>query len=162
MARFTRILVATDGSDSCRPATEAAVELARDLGAELIALSVALGPDALDASSATPADLTGAAEAAGIAWTRADADEQAVAAAARAVRLAEQATALGIRARAITWEGPAGEGIVAAAAAEAADLIVVGTHCRGTIGRLVAGSVSDHVVHHATVPVLVVRPATRS
>jgi nucleotide-binding universal stress UspA family protein len=161
MSRFAHILVATDGSDSCRPATEAAVELARDLGAELIALSVALGPDAVEMAASTPADPTGAAEAARLAWTRADADEQAAAAAARARRVAEQAGALGIHARAITWEGPAGEGIVAAAAAEGADLIVVGSHCRGAIGRLVSGSVSDYVVHHAPVPVLVVRPATR-
>jgi len=161
MARFARILVATDGSDSCRPATEAAVELARDLGAELLALSVALGPDALDTVAATPADPTGAAEAVHLAWTRADADEQAAAASSRARHLAEQAEALGIRARAITWEGPAGEAIVAAATAERADLIVVGSHCRGALGRLVAGSVSDDVVHHAPVPVLVVRSGAR-
>jgi nucleotide-binding universal stress UspA family protein len=159
MSRFAHILVATDGSDSCRPATEAAVELARDLGAELIALSVALGPDALEMVASTPADPTGAAEAARLAWTRGDAEEQAAAATARARRLADQAAALGIPARAITWEGAAGEGIVAAAIAERADLIVVGSHCRGAIGRLVAGSVSDYVVHHSPVPVLVVRPS---
>jgi nucleotide-binding universal stress UspA family protein len=161
MARFHRILVATDGSESCRPASEAAVEMARDLGAELIALSVAHGPDAADADVASATDPVGAAEAAAMTWTREEAETQAAAATNRATRLAEQAAALGIRSRAIAWEGPAGEGIVAAAAAEHADLIVVGSHCRGAIGRLVAGSVSDYVVHHASVPVLVVRPVVR-
>jgi nucleotide-binding universal stress UspA family protein len=49
-------------------------------------------------------------------------------------------------------------GVAEAAAAEHADLIVVGTHERGTVGRLFLGSVSDHVVRHARCPVMVVRP----
>jgi nucleotide-binding universal stress UspA family protein len=58
----------------------------------------------------------------------------------------------------MTWDGPAGESIVDVAEAEAADLIVVGTHDRGAVGRLFLGSVSDHVVRHARCPVMVVRP----
>ncbi len=38
------------------------------------------------------------------------------------------------------------------------DLIVVGSHGRGAIERLLLGSVSDQVVRHAPCPVLVVRP----
>jgi len=56
------------------------------------------------------------------------------------------------------WEGDAGESIVEASEAETADLIVVGTHGRGAVGRLFLGSVSDHVVRHARCPVMVVRP----
>ena len=37
------------------------------------------------------------------------------------------------------------------------DAIVVGSHTRGVVGRLVTGSVSEHVVRHAPCPVLVVR-----
>ncbi len=37
------------------------------------------------------------------------------------------------------------------------DAIVVGSHARGTLGRLLLGSVSEHVVRHAPCPVLVVR-----
>ncbi len=162
MARFARILVATDGSESCRPAAETAVSLARDLGAELIALSIAQGRDADDTDLAAVADPLGGAGAATTALTRDDPEVQAAAATARARRLADQATAMGIRARWITWEGDPGEGIVAAAVAEHADLIVVGSHCRGPVGRLLAGSVSDHVVHHSLVPVLVVRPSVHS
>jgi nucleotide-binding universal stress UspA family protein len=40
------------------------------------------------------------------------------------------------------------------------DLIVVGTHQRHGLGRLLLGSVSRAVLHHATVPVVVVPPAS--
>ena len=59
----------------------------------------------------------------------------------------------GASATGLTWDGDAGESIVEAAEAEAADLIVVGTHERGAVGRLFLGSVSDHVVRHARCPV---------
>jgi nucleotide-binding universal stress UspA family protein len=45
-------------------------------------------------------------------------------------------------------------------AAEGADLLVVGSHRRGAVGRLALGSVSTKVVHHAPCPVVVV-PAER-
>lgn len=38
-----------------------------------------------------------------------------------------------------------------------ADLIVIGTHGRSGVGRLLMGSVAEHVVRHASVPVLLVR-----
>jgi nucleotide-binding universal stress UspA family protein len=38
-----------------------------------------------------------------------------------------------------------------------ADVIVVGSHGRTGLGRLLIGSVSEHVVRHAPCPVLVVR-----
>jgi nucleotide-binding universal stress UspA family protein len=38
------------------------------------------------------------------------------------------------------------------------DVIVVGSHGRGAIARILLGSVSDQVVRHAPCPVLVVRP----
>ena len=37
------------------------------------------------------------------------------------------------------------------------DLIIVGSHGHGMIGRVLLGSVSDHVVHHAPCPVLVAK-----
>jgi nucleotide-binding universal stress UspA family protein len=46
-----------------------------------------------------------------------------------------------------------------------ADLIVMGTHARGAVGRLFFGSTANQVVRHATCPVLTVReirPAPRS
>jgi len=72
--------------------------------------------------------------------------------------IVQRARAAGADAQGITWVGAAGESIVDVAEAESADLIVVGTHERGAVGRLFLGSVSDHVVRHASCPVMVVRP----
>lgn len=74
--------------------------------------------------------------------------------------------ALAVRLRAsgfrVTTETPA-EGAPAAAIVEAAerwpaDLILVGSHGKTSLDRLLLGSVSSHVVRHATCSVEVVRP----
>lgn len=41
------------------------------------------------------------------------------------------------------------------------DMIIVGSHGYGMIGRVLLGSVSDYVVHHAPCSVLVARPPIR-
>ena len=61
----------------------------------------------------------------------------------------------GVRVAFLVWEGEPGPAIVEAAASEQADLIVVGTHRRNRLERMVLGSVSDHVVRHAACPVLI-------
>jgi nucleotide-binding universal stress UspA family protein len=53
--------------------------------------------------------------------------------------------------------GDVGPTICQVAEEEGADLVVLGTHDRGRWSRLWFGSVSDHVVHNAPCPVLVVR-----
>ena len=75
-----------------------------------------------------------------------------------ALDLIELARNRGARARFMIWEGQPGESIVDAAQAEGAGVIVVGSHNRGRVGRFFLGSVSEHVVKHASCPVLVVPP----
>jgi nucleotide-binding universal stress UspA family protein len=53
--------------------------------------------------------------------------------------------------------GDAGAMIVWVAEHEQSDVIVVGSHGHGLFKRLVLGSVSSHVMHHAPCPVLLVR-----
>jgi nucleotide-binding universal stress UspA family protein len=55
-------------------------------------------------------------------------------------------------------EGKPAEQILAAAREWNADVIVIGTHGRSGISRVVLGSTAESVVRHAPCPVLVVRP----
>ena len=130
MAHIETILLATDASRASEAAEEQAIELAARMGSRLVVVS---------AVSGSPEVRSG----------RLLAVEGVV----------QRARAGGANAAGLTWDGDPGEAIVEAAAAEHADLIVVGTHERGTVGRLFLGSVSDHVVRHARCPVMVVRPA---
>ncbi len=129
MARIETILLATDASPASGAAEGHAVELAAHLGARLLVLSVVAG------SPTVRAERQVAIEA-----------------------VVQRARGAGADATGMTWNGDAGEAIVEAAEAESADLIVVGTHGRGTVGRLFIGSVSEHVVRNAPCPVMVVRP----
>jgi nucleotide-binding universal stress UspA family protein len=129
MARFDTILLATDASVASVAAEDHAVELAARLGARLLVVSAVTGAPSVRESRQLAIE-----------------------------GIVQRARAAGADAQGITWEGAAGESIVDVAEAESADLIVVGTHERGAVGRLFLGSVSDHVVRHASCPVMVVRP----
>jgi len=49
----------------------------------------------------------------------------------------------------------AGQGIIGVAEAEKAQLIVMGTRGLDAIRRTFLGSVSDYVIHHSKIPVLI-------
>ncbi|MDB5124302.1 MAG: putative universal stress protein [Mucilaginibacter sp.] len=55
-----------------------------------------------------------------------------------------------------TEYGSTAEGIINCSKEFKADLIVIGTHSRSGIDRLLMGSVAEHIVRHSEVPVLVV------
>ena len=50
--------------------------------------------------------------------------------------------------------------ILAFAAEQQADLIVMGTHGRGPVAHMLLGSVTEKVVRKARCPVMTVRPST--
>lgn len=137
-----RILLATDLTAASEVATDWAFALAERNGAELLVVSV-IDPRELRQESLRP----------GLRWDQVR-DRRQVA----AQELVARGRPSGLNVSFLVWTGDPGESIVSAAEAEAADLIVVGTHGRGAIGRLLLGSVSEHVVRHAPCPVLVARP----
>ena len=138
--RIGRILLATDLSRASEGAADEAIQLARDLRAELLLVSV------IDGVKSTAFD------------PRLERMDQRRAARENAAQaLVVRARRAGVRTSFLVWEGDPGPSIVDAAAAEKVDLVVVGTRGRNRIERAVLGSVSDHVVRHAACPVLVVR-----
>jgi nucleotide-binding universal stress UspA family protein len=72
-------------------------------------------------------------------------------------RYQQQCEAAGIAARTCLVRGGARETLCQVAAQEEPDIFAIGSRGLGSVERLMLGSVSDYVVHHAPCPVLVVR-----
>ncbi len=72
-------------------------------------------------------------------------------------RLVAKAKAGRVRARGLLYEGTAADAITRAARAKRAKLIVMGTHGRTGLTRLLIGSVAERVVGTAPCPVLTIR-----
>jgi nucleotide-binding universal stress UspA family protein len=153
------ILVPTDFSDSAAAALEQAVKLAQSCGGRVTLLHVIylekirenlLGLDAME-NLARAIDSAGEPSGQpGGAWRLRDAAQDKLAEAAKAVAAPPTIqTAIA--------EGRPSVEIVAYAAEHAVDLIVMGTHGRGTLGRAFLGSVADNVIRQAACPVMVVR-----
>jgi nucleotide-binding universal stress UspA family protein len=140
-----RVLVATDTSWTSAAAEEAGIELSSRVGADLVFLSV-IDPSRLR--------LPG-----GLFHTRVDQVRAELEwALAKVVAKARES---GVVTQFLIWEGDPGACVGDAAEAEAADVILVGSHGRGPVGRLLLGSVSSYVVDHGRLPVVVVRPGQR-
>jgi nucleotide-binding universal stress UspA family protein len=153
MAAIRRILHPTDYSPAARPAFRKAVELARALRAQLVVVHV-LSPVVVPVLSGElyiPPD------------TYDDLQRTARAVALRHLdRLVARAKQAGVRASRRLVEGaPVAERIVRTARALRADVIVMGTHGRTGVTRVVLGSVASRVVATAACPVLTVRVRSR-
>lgn len=135
------MLLATDLTAISQRAASDAIRLAVEHDAQLIVISV------IDTSLLR---LPG-----GRFLRRVDQERARMEAGAQA--LVSQAQAAGARATFLVWEGDPAEAVLEAASAEAADVIVLGSHGRGRLGRLILGSTSRRVTEGARCPVLVVR-----
>ncbi len=76
--------------------------------------------------------------------------------------VAAQLRQKGLPVEAFAIEGPTAHTIVEHSTTHGVELIIMGTHGRKNIGRLVFGSVTDHVLRHSSIPVLAIKPQTRS
>jgi nucleotide-binding universal stress UspA family protein len=73
--------------------------------------------------------------------------------------LLEEARRQEIRGRILLLSGAPGEAIVEAARKAGADMLILGTHGRTGVARLLLGSVASKVIATASCPVLTVRAA---
>jgi len=146
-----RILVAIDFSESAALALEWARTLARACSAEVVLLHVVdLGATWVPLSGPAVFPAPVPAEVAKEVEQLARASLDALAPGAPEIT------------QRIVRAGHPREAIAAAAREAGADLIVVGSHGRRGVSQLFMGSVAEHVVRHAPVPVLVVRHGGRT
>jgi len=146
---YKRILVATDGSDLSRTAVQSAIELAAAIGAELVALYVVprYPVSYFEGGITISVDDIARAEKQWSDKGQAVVDE-----------VQRQAEAQGVKATAVVKQSDlVAESIMAAAAKHDCDLVVMASHGRKGIKRVLLGSETQHVLTHSTVPVLVLR-----
>ena len=140
MKRFLTILHPTDFSKGSDVAFQYACELARDYNARLVVLHTQEPVSTMiPEGGLIPMDLPDPG----------DADHKRFD--------AIQAAGPGVRLEKLFREGAATATIVETAIELKADLIVMGTHGRTGLGRLVLGSVAEHVLRKAPCPVLTVK-----
>ncbi|MBA2672501.1 universal stress protein [Ramlibacter sp.] len=146
---YKRILVTTDGSALSKKAVGSAIRLAQSTGAELVALHVVPrypmsyfeGGASLDAADVKRIEAQ---------WTE---KGQALVDAVK-----KSAEAAGVKARtAVARSDLMAESVIAAVRKHKCDLVVMASHGRKGIKRLLLGSETQHVLTPSTVPVLVLR-----
>lgn len=146
---YQRILVATDGSNLSKKAVNSAIALAALMSAELVALKVIPrypqsyfeGGLALQAGEVSRVEKQ---------WAD---DAQAVVDAVQ-----KSAQAKGVKTKALTVKSDlVSDAVIAAAKKHKCDLVVMASHGRRGIKRLLLGSETQQVLTHSHVPVLVLR-----
>ena len=146
---YKRILVATDGSTLSKKAVASAIELASTCGAELLALKVVPRyPQAyFEGSIPLSAEEIARVEKQ---WTES--------AQAQLSAVEKSAKSKGVVAKSLTVKSDVvSDAIIAAAKKQKADLIVMASHGRKGIKRLLLGSETQQVLTHSHIPVLVLR-----
>ena len=144
---YKHILIATDGSELAGKAVAAGFELARELEAQVTAVTVTEPWTAFvggDATFGFPID-----------EYEKSANESASRILAGVVELARKA---GINCTTVHGKDQyPSEGILETAAKNGCDVIVMASHGRRGLGRLLLGSVAAKVLTNSTVPVLICR-----
>lgn len=143
---FTKVLVATDGSELSGKAIDIAVGLAKAVGASVVGMTAVEGYPYATVGEFSPAAYNDyQARAAALANDRLAAVERAARAAGLGYESRMAETAVPYRA------------IIDAARDAGCDLIVMASHGRRGLGAVVLGSETQRVLTHAECPVLVVR-----
>jgi nucleotide-binding universal stress UspA family protein len=142
------ILLPTDFSDCGNYALQYASSLARTFGASIICVHVVepMVPSAGYSGVTEPLPI-------------ADITEQLEDSAERELpKIAEREECAGLEVEEVIAHGEAASEIVRVAKERNVDLIVVSSHGRTGLGRILFGSTAEAIVRHASCPVLVVKP----
>ncbi len=134
---WEKILVATDNSPNCRPAVEHAFDIAKEHGSKIAAVTVVYSNDEFFTVAHQFIEEM-------IAKAREKLDE-----------LKEEAGSMGLDLVIMVKEGEPHKGIAEAAEEFGATTIVMGSHGRTGLSRLLMGSVTERVIGFASCPVLV-------
>lgn len=145
---FGKILVCLDDSDLSEQIVPYAAEVARRFGSRLVLFTAVDAVSAAAPEYAVEMDMV-------LELKRAQAQRRLEAVAARLV-------ATGLETEPVVVIGPPAHAIVEYAATNGVELIAMGTHGRNNLGRLVFGSVMDHVLRNAGVPVLAMKPQSEA
>ncbi|MFW6126223.1 MAG: universal stress protein [Chloroflexota bacterium] len=152
---FDRILVCLDGSDLAEQVLPYVTEQASRFHSTVVLLEV-VRPSSSFVTPVAP----GAGPAAPV-FTQEDANRvlrEEQEAESYLARIAQRLGERGLGVEWVTRYGDPGTGVVTYAAEGNVDLIALATHGRGGLGRLVFGSVADHVLRQSGLPILLIRP----
>ncbi|MHB1247870.1 MAG: universal stress protein [Polaromonas sp.] len=146
---YQRILIATDGSTLSRKAVSIGIELAALTGAQIVALKVVprYPVSYFEGGMAVSVQDVAKVEKQWEEGAQAVVDD-----------VKTKAEASGVKVKAVTIKSDlVAEAIIAAAKKHKCDLIVMASHGRRGIKRLLLGSETQHVLTHSHIPVLVLR-----
>jgi len=139
-----KILIATDGSETAEKAADFGVQIAGLSGAKVYAVYV------IDTTPyySIPLDQI---------WSKEVYEQLEQMGNEITSNVEKTAKAAGLEAESIVLKGDPAQRIVNFAEEQSVNMIIVGSHGIGGFERLVIGSVSEKVVRHAKIPVLVFR-----
>ena len=140
---FKRIMVPTDASDFSKRALKTALEMARVMGSEIVLMHVIYSPEFFWGFNSPYGEMTS------ITNLEQNAD------------LILDATMEGMKVdvplKKVLKDGYPVKVILDEIEAEKIDLVIMGSHGYGLIAGSLLGSVSQRVIHHSKIPVMVVK-----
>jgi nucleotide-binding universal stress UspA family protein len=145
---FNKILVCLDGSGVAEQVLPYAEEVAKRFGGKLILLQVISMPITISSPEA-PGPIVGVFE---------QINREEAIARDYLEGLAKSLRAKGLDVESATLQGAAGESIVTYAGKNKIELVVLATHGRSGIKRLVFGSVADYLMKRLGLPMLIIKP----
>jgi len=142
---YKKILVPLDGSPLAESALHHAQKLAISENAEIVILRIPMTPNEglFSHDTITGSKITKEIEEESKAYIKAE-----------LLKLSGRGTMVS----GITRDGPVAETILAVAKETHADIIAMSTYEHTMLQRLLMGSVVDKVVHHSSIPVVVIHP----